>query len=1244
MTSSDFATPDTEVGLADVSATQTVYFTPACSSLTSPATGSTLGCAAPTTLSWTASTCATSYKVYFDQNPSPTTIVSTQAGTTYNTGSLSAATTYYWKIVPTNSNGDASGCSSIFSFTTGPSVITPPTAPDVARCGSGTVMLTASGGSFSSYFWFDDMVGGNLLSMTSSCTTPSLTTTRPYYVACGNIGSETSLWAAVSLSNVCSSASAASAQIFDITNSRSEPVLISRLSFCAGNTGTLNVKAFYRQGSFVGHESSSAGWIQIEDITGGITAGTPTSIDADDFVIPPGSTYGVYIYLSAQAAWMLSGSNNYSNSDITITTGAMQCGISAPFVMGSGALYPSYSVAGQVFYKNITCMSGRTECEAIISGSSTPSVSITANPGYIICSGSNVTFTDTPTNGGSTPSYQWKVNGGNVGSNSPTFSTSTLTTGNIVTCVLTPSAEACPSPATATSNAITMSVLPVTTITTDPNGVTLCQNGNTSFTVVASSGPYQWQVSANGGSTWTNITAAGSAPVYGGYTTATLTLTGVDDPNNGYQYRCLAGCTPSNVATLIVNPVSDPVSVGAGSCASPANITLSANGAGANEDYIWYSDAAGTVLAQTGGSSYTTPPISATTTYYVTKYNTTGSPTCESYPPTPVVATIYTAPVITTDPANESVSEGSSAMFSVSATGTTLTYQWQVSTNGGTVWSNITAPGSAPTYSGYFTNTLSLSGAPYVAPSPNYQYRCIVTGICSFTDISAAATLIVTNTTTVYTHPTVGLQNTYVGSCMANTCLATYYDDGGNSAVYSDNINNVFRTFCPNAPLKAVRATVSMIDVENTGATCNDVFYVQNGPGQGSPYLWYGCGSSAASIYTAGGAWNGGIFTSTHMSGCLTFKFSSGASSAGGPWDGWKIDLTCVDFAGGPSGTTNTDCINSTPICSDVTASSFTYGPGLVSDNCAGCVTTEYYTEWYYIHIATGGTVELEIVPNGSSDLDFAFYKADNCGALGTPLRCSYAARIPNGKTGMRQAPGTTDYSEDVSGDQWVEEVNVTAGEYYYLMINEWDKPNPNQYTLDWTLSNGASFNCDITQPLPVSLVDVYAERIDGAVQVTWITATETNNDYFTIERSADGIEFTSIGTLDGAGNSNQLQHYQFSDDAPLDGLAYYRIKQTDFDGAFSYSRIVSVDYSDIMEPLTVSVCPNPANDYITIKASRYFVDKKFKIFNILGTLIMEGGLNGVSDRVYFGKLPDGMYLLDIDGMETTRFCIINNK
>ena len=85
------------------------------------------------------------------------------------------------------------------------------------------------------------------------------------------------------------------------------------------------------------------------------------------------------------------------------------------------------------------------------------SVSITADPGNNIASGTSVTFTATPTNGGSTPSYQWKVNGSNVGSDQDTYTSTTLADGDVVTCEMT-SSDPCADPAMATSNTITMTV------------------------------------------------------------------------------------------------------------------------------------------------------------------------------------------------------------------------------------------------------------------------------------------------------------------------------------------------------------------------------------------------------------------------------------------------------------------------------------------------------------------------------------------------------------------------------------------------------------------------------------------------------------------------------------------------------------------------------------------------------------------------------------------------------------------
>jgi hypothetical protein len=97
-----------------------------------------------------------------------------------------------------------------------------------------------------------------------------------------------------------------------------------------------------------------------------------------------------------------------------------------------------------------------------------PSVTISANPGNTICAGTNVTFTATPTNGG-TPSYQWKLNGNNVGTNSNTYSDNGLVNGNMVTVVMT-SSLACSSPTTATSNVITMTVTALTTFYIDADG------------------------------------------------------------------------------------------------------------------------------------------------------------------------------------------------------------------------------------------------------------------------------------------------------------------------------------------------------------------------------------------------------------------------------------------------------------------------------------------------------------------------------------------------------------------------------------------------------------------------------------------------------------------------------------------------------------------------------------------------------------------------------------------------------
>jgi Secretion system C-terminal sorting domain len=117
-----------------------------------------------------------------------------------------------------------------------------------------------------------------------------------------------------------------------------------------------------------------------------------------------------------------------------------------------------------------------------------------------------------------------------------------------------------------------------------------------------------------------------------------------------------------------------------------------------------------------------------------------------------------------------------------------------------------------------------------------------------------------------------------------------------------------------------------------------------------------------------------------------------------------------------------------------------------------------------------------------------------------------------------------------------------------------------------WALSSSSS-------PLPIQLLSFTANPFNRDVKLTWSTATEINNSHFTIQRSGRGDVFTDVLHVAGAGNSTTVQNYTAIDASPLPGVNYYRLKQTDFDGRYTYSniRVVNMNTS-----VPVSIFPNP--------------------------------------------------------------------
>ena len=140
-----------------------------------------------------------------------------------------------------------------------------------------------------------------------------------------------------------------------------------------------------------------------------------------------------------------------------------------------------------------------------------------------------------------------------------------------------------------------------------------------------------------------------------------------------------------------------------------------------------------------------------------------------------------------------------------------------------------------------------------------------------------------------------------------------------------------------------------------------------------------------------------------------------------------------------------------------------------------------------------------------------------------------------------------------------------------------------------WTIKSGDFTTCVIeATPLPITLVDFDAvEDSDGAASITWVTQSEKINDYFTLERSGTGDVFEPLVKLDGAGTSTEIRHYKFIDHAPLNGVSYYRLSQTDFDGQTTVCGLLTfhLQSKHVSQPVIV-LRNNPFKDQLSISVN----------------------------------------------------------
>ncbi|MEM6269341.1 MAG: T9SS type A sorting domain-containing protein [Bacteroidota bacterium] len=189
----------------------------------------------------------------------------------------------------------------------------------------------------------------------------------------------------------------------------------------------------------------------------------------------------------------------------------------------------------------------------------------------------------------------------------------------------------------------------------------------------------------------------------------------------------------------------------------------------------------------------------------------------------------------------------------------------------------------------------------------------------------------------------------------------------------------------------------------------------------------------------------------------------------------------------------------------------------------------------------------------------------------------------------------------------------------------------------DWVQIAGNTGGCIIR--LPIELGSFSGKMTETGAELQWTTLTETNNDFFSLERSPDGNDFAEFAEIAGAGTSTTPQQYRFTDPAPFAGRTYYRLRQTDFDGTFSYSEVISVATQPVKPALVMG--PNPSSGSLKLRFTGDGGAEAIQVAvrDLHGALVhQETPLvsPGQDHNLDLERFPDGMYLVRVTQGNTT--------
>jgi hypothetical protein len=595
------------------------------------------------------------------------------------------------------------------------------------------------------------------------------------------------------------------------------------------------------------------------------------------------------------------------------------------------------------------------------------------------------------------------------------------------------------------------------------------------------------------------------------------------------------------------------------------------------------------------------------------------------------------APSITGNPPNRTICVNGTTTFPVTATGTGLTYQWQVNTGSG--FTNIT--NGAP-YSNATTATLTVTGA--TAGMSGYTYRCVVTGSCGSAN-SNSATLTVINITTTGSQTTVSC---FGGSNGTATVVASggippyqysWSPSGGTGStgtglsagtVYTvtvtDNLTcQTTRNFTLTQPT-AVQVGASA-DVTICIGASTSLAAIALGGTPGYTYQWQPGALNGSSQTVSPTTTTSYIVTATDANSCtgkdttiVTVSPNMAQSNISGASVAGTSASNSTSVSGGIEYYYNGTCglvssMQQNVALGTVTASVTVLGSVPVSlgrpyvarfyqmapqINGAGIVTLYFKQSDFNQYNAYASTHGYPLLPQNPTDvvgIDSLMITKVSPGPLGS---------------GTSTLITPTSVTWDPAFQYWKVTFITPSFSYFYVHAN-----------------NAGS------TPLPVTFSSFIATKQQQTAVLSWTTASERNNSGFTVERSLDGKQFNAIGwvaTKAEGGYSDEILSYSYTDKNPASGMNYYRLVQEDRDGNITLSTIRTLDFNDNS---SFHCYPNPTEGQLTIEHNS---DKQellnFRLTDVMGRVVRRSEMYTVKGfnktLIQLSGLIPGIYNLSI--------------